>query len=82
MCVCVCVCVSLCYPLMWNATLEYTPTHFNVSGQTRSGNPSRPSIPHIPANAHLFDANVVVVSQKLGRDFDILYSYSRLRDAV
>ena len=22
--------LSLCYPLMWNATLEYTTTHFNV----------------------------------------------------
>ena len=23
---------SLCYPLMWNVTLEYTATHFNVCG--------------------------------------------------
>ena len=30
----------LCYPLMWNVTLEYTTAHFNVLGQTRSGNPS------------------------------------------
>ena len=29
-----------CNPLMWNVTLEYTTTHFNVLGQTRSVNPS------------------------------------------
>ena len=32
--------LSLCYQLMWNVTLEYKTTHFNVLGQTRSGNPS------------------------------------------
>ena len=32
--------LSLCYPLMWNVTLEYTSTHFNILGQTLSGNPS------------------------------------------
>ena len=34
--------LSLCYPLMWNVTLEYTPVaiHFNVFGKTRPGNPS------------------------------------------
>ena len=32
--------LSLCYPLMWNITLEYTATHFNVLGKTRLGNPS------------------------------------------
>ena len=26
--------LSLCYPLVWNVTLEYTATHFNVSGKT------------------------------------------------
>ena len=26
--------LSLCYPLMWNVTLEYTATHFNVLGRT------------------------------------------------
>ena len=26
--------LSLCYPLMWNVTLEDTATHFNVLGQT------------------------------------------------
>ena len=31
--------LSLCYPLMWNVTLEYTATHFNVLGETRPGNP-------------------------------------------
>ena len=35
--------LSLCYPLMWNVTLEYTATHFNVLGKNRPGNPSRPS---------------------------------------
>ena len=32
--------LSLCYQLMWNVTLEYTATHFNVLGKTRRGNPS------------------------------------------
>ena len=32
--------LSLCYPLMWNVTLEYTATHFNVLGETQPGNPS------------------------------------------
>ena len=30
--------LSLCYPLMWNVTLEYTD--FNVLGKTQPGNPS------------------------------------------
>ena len=30
----------LCYPLIWNVTLEYTATHFNVLGESRPGNPS------------------------------------------
>ena len=32
--------LSLCYLSMWNVTLEYTATHFNVLGETRPGNPS------------------------------------------
>ena len=32
--------LSIFYQLMWNVTLECTTTHFNVSGQTRSLNPS------------------------------------------
>ena len=32
--------LSLCYPLIWNITLEYTTTQFYVLGQTQSGNPS------------------------------------------
>ena len=32
--------LSLCYPLMWNVTQEYTANHFNVFGKTRPGNPS------------------------------------------
>ena len=30
----------LCYTLMWNITLKYTTTHFNVFGQTWLRNPS------------------------------------------
>ena len=32
--------LSLCYLFMWNVTLEYTATHFNVLGETRPGIPS------------------------------------------
>ena len=32
--------LSLCYPFMWNVTLEYAATHFNVLGETRPGNSS------------------------------------------
>ena len=42
-----------CYPLMWNITLEYTTTHFNVLGQTQLGNPS-PTF-HTPVNTQLFE---------------------------
>ena len=31
---------SLCYPLMWNDTLEYTANHCNVLDKARPGNPS------------------------------------------
>ena len=58
--------LSLCYPLMWNVTLEYTTTHCNVLGQTRQGNPS-PTF-HTPANAQL-DAVTVVNSRKLSRKY-------------
>ena len=58
--------LSLCYPLMWNVTLEYTATHFNVLGKIRPGNPS-PTL-HTPANAQL-DAVMVVNSQKLSRKY-------------
>ena len=40
--------LSLCYPLMWNVTLEFTTTHFNVLGQTRLGNPSPTFNTHQP----------------------------------
>ena len=53
--------LSLCYPLMWNVTLENTATHFNVFGKTQSWNPS---LPHTSANAKL-DTDMVVVSRKL-----------------
>ena len=39
--------------IMWNVTLEYTTTHFNVSGQTRSRK-SFPELRHIPANDQLY----------------------------
>ena len=52
--------LSLCYPLMWNITLEYTTTHFNVLGK------SFPNLPHTPANAQLYDTNMVVASRELG----------------
>ena len=32
--------LSLCYPMIWNVTLEYKTTHFNVSGKTHPVNPS------------------------------------------
>ena len=58
--------LSLCYPSMWNVTLEYTATHFNVLGETRPGNPS-PTF-HTPANVQL-DAVMVVNSRKLSRKY-------------
>ena len=60
----------LCYPLTWNITLEYTSTHFNVFGQTQLGNPS-PHLSHTPVNAQLYDAVMVVVSQKLDRKYTV-----------
>ena len=47
-------------------TMEYTATHFNVLGQTQ---PWNPSLTHTPANAHLYDAVMVVVSRKLARKY-------------
>ena len=61
--------MCLCYPLMWNVTLEYATTHFNVVGQTRPGNPSPTFHTHIPANAQLYDAVTVVVRHELGRKY-------------
>ena len=57
--------LSVCYPLTWNVTLEYTTTHSNVLGQTRSGNHS--PIFHTYQRALNFYAGVVVVNQKIGR---------------
>ena len=53
-----------CYPLMWNVTLEYTTTHFNVLGKTRPGNPSPTFHTHQP-NGDV----MVVVSRKLSRKY-------------
>ena len=58
--------LSMCYLLVWNVTLEYTATYFNVLGETRPGNPSPTFL--IPANAQL-DAVMVVISRKLGRKY-------------
>ena len=58
--------LSLCYPLMWNVTLEYTATHFNVLGET--------DLPHTPANAQL-DAVMVVNSRKLSRTHALGYEF-------
>ena len=59
--------LSLCYPFMWNVTLEYTATHFNVFGETRPGNPS-PTFHTHQRNAQL-DAVMVVNSQKFSRKY-------------
>ena len=58
--------LSLYFPLR-NVTLEYTTIDVNVSGKTRSGNPSQPST-HTPANTQHYDAVMVVASQKLSRN--------------
>ena len=53
---------------MWNVTLEYTTTHFNVLGQTWSGNPSPTFYTHQrKLNFLMLYSVMVVVSQKLGR---------------
>ena len=51
---------------MWNVTLEYSTTHFNVMSQIRLANPS-PTFHTHTANTQLHDTVMVVVSQKLGR---------------
>ena len=56
----------LCYPLMWNVTLVYTATHFNVLGQTRPGNPS-PTFHTRQRTLNSMMPVMVVVSRKLGR---------------
>ena len=58
--------LSLCYPLMWSATLEATTTHFNVLGLTRPRNhiPDLPHTKRTPYNS----ATMVVYSEKPGRN--------------
>ena len=46
---------SLCYPLMWNDTVKYTATYFNVLGQNRPGNLSS------TFNAHQRTLNYVML---------------------
>ena len=50
---------------MWNVTLEYSTTHFNVMSQIRLANPS-PTFHTHTANTQLHDTVMVVISQKLG----------------
>ena len=53
------------YPLMWNITLEYT-----TSNQCLGSDPTRKSFPDLSqtiANAQLYNAVMMVVSQKLSR---------------
>ena len=56
--------LSLYYTLMWNATLEYTATHYNFLGQTRSGKRSQAFHTH---HRTLYDAGIVVARQKIDR---------------
>ena len=53
--------------LMWNFTMEYTATHFNVLGKTRRGNPS-PTF-HTHTSERSTSSVMVVVSRKLGRKY-------------
>ena len=61
--------LSLCYPLMWNVTLEYTATHFNVLGETRPGNPSPTFHTHQRMLNYTVNAVMVVKSRKLSRKY-------------
>ena len=54
--------LSLCYPLMWNITLDYTATHFIIWGKTRPGNPT-PTF--YTTSKRSTDSGMVVVSWKL-----------------
>ena len=60
--------LSLCYPWMWNVTQEYTTTHFNVLGKTKSGNPS----PTFYTHQQTLNSMMVLVSQRLGRQCTVL----------
>ena len=73
--------LSLCYPMMWTVAREYTTTHVHVfeSDPTEKVLP-RPST-HTPANAQLYDAAIVIVSQKLCRKC-ILLALLTLRPVV
>ena len=57
--------LELCYPLMWNVTLEYTATHFNT--WVRPDQEFFPDLPHTPVNTQLFDADMLAVRQKLSK---------------
>ena len=57
--------LSLCYPLMWNVTLEYTATHFNVLGKTRPEYPS----PTFHTHRRTLNSVMMVASRKLCRKY-------------
>ena len=62
--------LSLCYPLMWNITLEYTNTQFNVLSETGSGSPS--------LTYHILKQTL---NSMIGRcDVKLLYYNQRLSD--
>ena len=62
--------LSLCYPLMWSITLEYTATHLNVLCKTRPGNPSVTFHTH-QRTLNLYDTDMVAVNRKLDRKYCI-----------
>ena len=55
--------LSLCYPLMWNVTLEYYTQLPILMSWVRL------DLPHTKGNAQLYDAVMVAVSQKLDRKY-------------
>ena len=58
--------LSLCYPLIWNVTLEYTTTHINVLVETRPGNLSQPSM---HTSERSTDSDMVVACRKLSKKY-------------
>ena len=76
--------LSLCYTMMWNVTLKYKTTHFNVLSQTRSGNPSPTSLTSVIAQLILvswLSVRSLSESKQLG-SFHILPGLLESRAAV
>ena len=63
--------MSLCYPLMWNVTLEYIATHFNVLGLTRPGNPS------LTFHTHQRTLNYMIQILWYSVHYDVIITYVR-----